>query len=318
MRCWCLLERVLCPRRRGKPKPGNAGKVLPQQEASCWSQRLAYLFLNCTKLRRTCTSNWTVSPSFLCLWVLEQRVMLKYTVCCRFLPAGSQVVFAVSSPGSSCFPALVGFVYEKSTKKFVSVKTFHTRGTFIWAAARPSTGRSRSIWWHLSWRLWELQRPLSLPAVDSAVRKIRRRRFSRARRNSQRCFCFQQNSRKTTENKCRGGRAKIALDLCNCACRQACKREAAQNLHSVQIQWEWDSLQTQRKLLFLRIKFSLIWRFYHQSRDHIRDRSLFKLVSVVLLTNSHLCLLSSIYFIQHSDLFWKKHRALGLPFLEEV
>lgn len=245
MRCWCLLERVLCPRRRGKPKPGNAGKVLPQQETSCWSQRLAYLFLNCTKLRRMCTSNWTVSPSFLCLWVLEQRVMLKYTVCCRFLPAGSQVVFAVSSPSSSCFPALVGFVYEKSTKKFVSVKTFHTRGTFIWAAARPFTGRSRSIWWHLSWRLWELQRPLSLPTVDSAVRKIRRRR-----RNSQRCFCFQQNSRKTTENKCRGGRAKIALDLCNCACRQACKREAAQNIHSVQIQWEWDSLQTQRKLLF--------------------------------------------------------------------
>lgn len=70
-----------------------------------------------------------------------------------------------------------------------------------------------------------------------------------------------------------------------------------------------------KKTAVLRIKFSLIWRFYHQSGDHIRDRSLFKLVSAVLLTNSHLCLLSSIYFIQHSDLFWKKHRALGLPFL---
>lgn len=170
---------------------------------------------------------------------LWSGVCLQYLRLCLPSPHRAAAVF---------LPLLV-LLRKESKKKFVSVKTFHTRGTFIWAAARPSTGRSRSIWWHLSWRLWELQRPLSLPTVDSAVRKIRPRRFSRARRNSQRCFCFQQNSRKTTENKCRGGRAKIALDLCNCACRQACEREAAQNIHGVQIQWEWDSLQTQWKQL---------------------------------------------------------------------
>lgn len=182
-----------------------------------------------------------IKPSRMCKMI---PVMFKYTGCCRglclqylrlcLLSPHRAAAVCMSQFSCPCW----FFMQKEYKKKFASVKTFHTRGTFIWAAARPSTGRSRSIWWHLSWRLWELQRPLSLPTVDSAVRKIRQRRFSRARRNSQRCYCFQQNSRKTTENKCRGERAKIALDLCNCACRQACKREATQNVHGVQIQWE--------------------------------------------------------------------------------
>lgn len=58
--------------------------------------------------------------------------MLKYTVCCRFLPAGSQVVFAVSSPSSSCFPALVGFVYEKNTKKVCKCQNIsHSRDIYL-------------------------------------------------------------------------------------------------------------------------------------------------------------------------------------------
>lgn len=70
-----------------------------------------------------------IEPSIMCKMI---PVMLKYTVCCRFLPARSQVVFAVSSPSSSCFPALVGFVYEKSTKKVCKRQNIsHSRDIYV-------------------------------------------------------------------------------------------------------------------------------------------------------------------------------------------
>lgn len=109
----------------------------------------------------------------------------------------------VSFQDSSCFSRPRWFRPQESLKPS---KHFRRAGHLSERLRGPSAALCRRIWRYLCWSLWEPERALRLLTRDSAVRKIRQRWFCRVEKNSKRCSCFQQNSKKTTENKCHGER----------------------------------------------------------------------------------------------------------------
>lgn len=58
--------------------------------------------------------------------------MLKHTVCCRVVTYGASGCVYVSSPSSSCFPALVGFVVKRVQKKVCKRQNIsHSRDIYL-------------------------------------------------------------------------------------------------------------------------------------------------------------------------------------------
>lgn len=107
------------------------------------------------------------------------------------------------------------FLVLRPHKSLKPSKHFRRTGHLSGRLRGPSAALCRRIWRYLCWSLGEPERALRLLTPDSAVRKIRQRWFCWAEKNSWRCSCFQQNGKKTTENKCHGereeGRQKMNL-----------------------------------------------------------------------------------------------------------
>lgn len=104
----------------------------------------------------------------------------------------------VSFQDSSCFSVSFSRPPFRPHKSLKPSKHFTQSGHLSEQPRGLLPALCRRVWRYLSWSLREPERAFRLLAPDSAVTKIRQRW---RKKNSKRCSCFQQNSKKT-ENKC--------------------------------------------------------------------------------------------------------------------